>query len=400
MNVVYLLFALLLFGAPFIGSIEVGGVSVVLLRDAGLIALCVMFLLKAGSRHRRPRLFGAPPAWALWLLLLSVYVAINTMLSVNGSNAASIAVRLFGLSAVAMTLICVDDVRGAYQKAILQLLAAYCLVSLVVAPFVGEYLEGPLGRHFTKFVALTGFCLSLSLIANGLNRRISYACAALSVTVGILCLQRGFVIAAFVALLVTMLLLKVSVGLRVRVLAAALVLGGGAWMVIGDRLVEYAFYEGVGPAQIVSSIADGSFELSMLRTRSRLDLADIVITGSQVSVLGHGAGWSKYLIGGFYGEGKEPHNDMLVLLFDYGLLGLSLFFLFLLSFFRRGKNMSRQGGRIGAHALAATSLMSGCVAWMFFSNVLIYSMAGLAFSIAFMALAEAEVAKGQKCSAR
>lgn len=389
MNFLVAIVAITLFSTPFIGELEVGGASLALLRDFAIGCIAAAYFGQTAARAdlRVP----CKRAWIILVLSLAAYVAISTLASPYRGWAFNVALRLaavamVGLAALSMQ---VRSDRG-YQNAIFGLLSAYSCASIVSWIAVGGgVLEGLLGRHFTKFISLTGLCLALAFIASGNKSWRVRLCGVLAIATGLLCLQRGFLIASAASLLFVLFVSDIEARTRFKIIAAAASVTLLGWELLGDAFMEYAFYENIGPSVILSSLVDGSFDMTMLRTRARLDLGTILVSESKLSFLGHGAGWSKYAIARYYDAGKEPHNDLLVLTYDYGIFGLLLFFLFATTFLYRCKVLSRAPGVGGSYALAAGALFSGCCVWMTFSNVLIYSMGALMFSFLFLGIAEA-----------
>lgn len=385
---------MLIFGAP-IAVLGAAGESVAELRDISVAGLLILYIAYRVLYKRRTATAVIASGWVLAYAGFVMYLLLGVAFSEHRTLAIAVLVRL-SIGLLLVIAVAVSPLR-LHQQAMLTVASTlpkfflgYAIIAFCLYIVLGQqYLEGLSGRHYSKFIALSGLLFSVAMIAKRCGGRLVRVSAIIMAATGLLCLQRGFILAAVAG--VSSILMIAKSGRKSKLNIAVLVVVGAGVMltILKDRILDYSFYDAVGPSQILAAVRNGTFNFEMLRTRGRLDLVESILNDSEITLLGSGGGTAKYIVGEDFGTGKEPHNDILALLVDYGVVGLFLFITFGFLFIKRALSISRaQSDEVSALAISSISIFTACAVWMTFSNVLIYAMNGFAFALMLLALSE------------
>lgn len=390
------LFLLSLFGTFLILPNTAVGVSVTILRDMAILGLMFMWLLVGGGQQKPSE---QTTIWGI----TSLFVVVVAMAATNSSHISLVAplyIRLFLYIASVSILAShplsrgmkIDLFRYVYAS-----LAAYILLSLItyIFPFgrtATGAMEGFAGQHFSKFVFVTSTLFYLMVVmrsprdrkANQLQDILLLGLSLLSLA---LVLQRGALIAVAVGFLIYRKRILPNGSAWSRALFWSLLASVFAMVVTSERFLSYAFFDRFGPRQILHHVLNGTFSWDMIRARGRFEMAEAITANADIGILGNGPGVAKYIVGSEFFLGREPHNDMLMLLTDVGVLGSILVLLILLlpALLRRRIQLPPNSYSEILYVTGASSLL-GFVCWMAVSNVLVYLPANfLASSLLILA---------------
>ncbi|MEO1224985.1 MAG: hypothetical protein AAFX92_12210 [Pseudomonadota bacterium] len=163
-----------------------------------------------------------------------------------------------------------------------------------------------------------------------------------------------------------------------------------ALLTTSERFLTYAFYAHISPEVIWQQLLDGNLNPDLLRDRGRLDWIRILFAMSPPSTFGIGMGSVPTLLGQSLGLSHyELHNDILLIFFEAGYVGIALFALAIIStlvWSMRG--VLRSTGQALVYYRVALGMLLACTVWMSFSNVWNYSSVGVTIALVFLVLAE------------
>lgn len=384
-NFVLRLLPLLPFGVLYYNQYDfIDKVSLLFLRD--LLLFCLVCYLSIGVAlfFKREKSIVIP----VWYKLFSLFVVWLLVRTIFANNFILIVPFILRMTCIALVgwLMLVNLRKYPAERLIKNLLLSISVYfSIAFAEMLitkGAVLQGPSGQHYSKMIALTGVLLSISFIQKKNFQKLAFICFVFSMLGGLLCVQRGFILASLIGLVTVLIISKATPAKKLLLISLLIITSIVAAIGFGSEFIEYGFFEKYGPKDIIAAMLHGNFDISMVRTRGRLEIFEIVTSNLPLTVLGNGAGSVKNIIGVHLWFGKEPHNDLLMILYDYGITGLVLFLLFIITFI--GFNLKKVHVNDSVIAACATTSISIIVAlsvWMTFSNVLIYSFGSFVFSI-------------------
>ncbi|MDT8953426.1 hypothetical protein [Aeromonas caviae] len=361
-------------------DIRIFGTSMSFLRDVAFFLALVFFLLSIRVEKESSKVTGNVSFVLLFLFCFNALVLMSFIVSSDRMLVLPFLLRSFILLLIVTITEKLEYDDFSLMKMVNYLgvcFLVYTIGSLLTIPVIGFSsaggIEGLAGQHFSKFIFLLSSIFYLSLYLR-FNKSLGNLCGlVISLVAMFLVLQRGaiiaFVIAAFVIFVAGNYRRKI-VGTIVFLMLLPFFL---FYLSTDDSIMQYAFFEGYGPDVIFSSLLDGTFDWSMIRARGRFELMEIITYNSDLTVLGNGAGYVKRLLSDYFFIDKEPHNDFLFILYDFGMVTLLILIFLILSML--GIDIERNGVNSPRKVLLIFSKASilGMSFWMIVSNVLIYS---------------------------
>ena len=175
-----------------------------------------------------------------------------------------------------------------------------------------------------------------------------------------------------------------------RLLLLVLLFVAIALLTTSERFISYAFYAHISPDVIWQQLLDGNLNPDLLRDRGRLEWIRILFAMSPPSTFGIGMGSVPTLLGQGLGVSHyELHNDILLIFFEAGYFGFTLFLLAIISTLGWSlRGVMRSTGQALLYYRVAFGMLVACSVWMFFSNVWNYSSVAMTMALVFLVLAE------------
>jgi len=358
-------------------SFKIAGVSSVFLRDIVFTSILVFFLLinfktKIEINRKTRNII-------VFYIAFTFYCFLSFLLSDTRMLVLPFIYRLIIISLLLFSLFMVDcstlNIQQLFKSLYISF-SGYCSLSLLLTPILGFADEGGLngiaGQHFSKFIFVLSSIFFLTCFARGGKNMRDLFFLSISVICLILVLQRGAIISLIVAMLVILMSGSVKTKFYGAIIFTITFFSVVYYLMSNEAIMQYAFFDSYGPEVILSNIINGTFDWHMIRARGRFEIIEILTGSGSISFLGLGAGYSKSILETMFFVGKEPHNDMLFLLYDFGWFGFMLFMLFELSIQRVQvdyKTLSRKEEILIVFSKAS---FLGFTFWMMVSNVLIY----------------------------
>lgn len=402
LNFIQVFYFLVCFSAlqiPFIGGLEFGPITLNSLKDV-LVYGFLLFYIFSIYHYEYP----VDKLFFFIFMIFFIFVFVSLVLSPSFLSGLQyfIKITLPFLAYYAVRYGVDKDISG--HDVIRNILIVYIMFSVFSLALGGEQdgvYAGITDRHFFKFNAAFLFVLSFAVIMkNGFG---FYQLVGMLISLGsiLIVMQRGAFISIFIACVVILYLRGYMNGWRLF-FSSSIIIVAFAALFTNEKFIEYSFYDGMGPDYIVSETLKGRFDVEFIRDRERGVLMESILDQHQFSFFPSGLGTAKSLINNDYTffEGKEPHNDLLVLSVDLGVGGLLSVFAMLIFLIIKIRSYYQARRFIGDSTSflfygVGCGLLFGFFVWMTFSNVVIYSSSSFVLPFAFIGFAERYInAKG------
>ncbi|MFC4656785.1 hypothetical protein ACFO3I_17325 [Rheinheimera marina] len=392
LHVFYILTCVSALQIPFIGGIEVGPISLNSLKDVFIYVFLLWYIFDV-YRLRYP----VDGVFFYAFIVFSFFITLSLIVSPAIMSGVQYFIKITFPFLVYYAIKYGSFRDVSLSEVINNVLCVYilfCVVSLVLGGEQDGVYAGVTDRHFFKFNAAFLFVLSFAVFAKNGYGIYQFVGLLVSLASILIVMQRGAFISVSIACFVILFLRGYLEGWRLFVSFLAISLAIFA-LFTNEKFVEYSFYEGMGPDYIISETLKGRFDVEFIRDRERGVLMESILDQHQFGFFPSGLGTAKSLINNDYTffEGKEPHNDLLVLAVDTGLGGFIIsvimlcFIFFKVRAFHKVRRLVFESDAFLMFGVGS-GLIFGYFVWMSFSNVVIYSSSSFALPFAFMAISE------------
>lgn len=374
---------------PYV-NVDVGPISLNYAKDLILVAvLCVAVFLHLAANSFK--IFASRFILLSFTSLLAFCIIYGFTLTYSLSPATGLRYYpkyVFVFLVYAYFLSSSPDPKQVVRYLIYGLLAYYLIAIIGHYTFFADetYLEGPSGRHYTKFISLFGLLAGISYYLTFRTKTLGVILIFLSSVCLFLVMQRGALIAAFVGVAaivfhVTKHKLKQHLfKIVATTIAAVLAL---TFLLSNESFREYAFYESTDPSAIVASIKDGTFDPTMIRDRGRMKFIEYLMSSEAWRFYGLGIGSVPFILQPFGDTHYELHNDLILLLYEGGVFLLPFFLAFMYYSWRAGNVALASSDKIQVFiGYTIIGWIPALLVYMAISNVLTYST----FTLGFLAI--------------
>jgi hypothetical protein len=377
---------------PIIGGVNIGSISINSLKDLIVFGIVLFFLFKILDFKFPVNMFFSSIFFVFSLTLIYSLVISPSVMS-GFQYFLKIMIPFFSFYLFKNVDFRSVDL-GKLSIVVLKVYVGFVFLSLLFGGEVDGVFGGITDRHFFKFNAAFLFVLSFALIVKGDSKFWPVLGLLISTISIVAVMQRGAFISIFIACCTILYLYRFLRGWKLFI-SIIIILGSLTTLFTNEKFVEYSFYDGMGPSYIISEIIQGRFDTEFIRDRERGVLIEAIVDEHEFGFFPSGLGTAKGIINSDYTffEGKEPHNDLLVLAVDMGFIGFfSVFFMLAYFVYRVKFFYNNSQFLIGEYAYmyfaVGAGLTFGYIVWMGFSNVIIYSSSSLVLPFVFIGVAE------------
>ncbi len=337
------------------------------------LIISIIIVLRKGSSITLPIRI-----WYPWICVVVLYF-VTSGFSYPQRNIMLLCPIIVGMAA-SKSRVTEFELKGFLRLTQMLLLAVFMTVVMKTGLLFTGILPGATG--FAPQSITAALLCSIFAVEYSINRQKSLFQWIIGATIPVIALTRMAIMAAGITIPFTF----ASLGAKKRIIFLIIIGVLSISIFYTERIQKKMFYSGAGTLQDVRLSNPDFF------TAGRSRLWDLMIEEIKLKpVWGHGANASEdFVLLVTWGALKHPHNDWLRLLYDYGLVGVSIFVIcIVIQVVHLLKRAKRTSGESRILLYAGASSFLPFVLLMFADNIILYAafFGNLQFTILGLAYA-------------
>jgi O-antigen ligase len=321
------------------------------------LIISIFLIVRRPSRTTFPVL-----VWTPWLCIV-VFYFVNSGFSYLQRNIMLVSPVIVGM-AVSAGKIGESQLRD-FRKLMTLLLFVLFLTVVIKTGFIFTGILPPISGLAPQGITAALLC-SLFAVEYSINKRRGLLHWIIGAAIPFIALTRMAIAAAGITIPFTFASLKI----KKRLISLTIIAALGVTLFYTERVQRKMFYSGTGTLQDVRLSNPDLF------TTGRSRLWDLMIEEIKLKpVWGHGANASEeFVLSVTFGTLTHPHNDWLRLLYDYGLVGASIFVIcIVMQVVHLLKRAPKTLGESRVLLYAGASSFLPFVLLMFTDNIILYA---------------------------